>query len=141
MNTLNFSTLKIVFENVKTYIASKSSEWAGRVVITIKDGLTFLEDPRMASLAVVWFNFGILELAKRINQYVSFCISDQVNDHERIKTAVHITVSGGLFVGGNIAFIKATGINLNPFVILAIAATTFVLKHGLDNCIKHQTTQ
>lgn len=130
-------TSRDVFNSVETYLVSKSSEWAGRVITALKSGLTYLEDPRMASLTVFMTNFAILELAVRISRLIGSCYRSSSEMGRRIKLAFEITVASGLTIVGNVALIKATGIALHPGVIAALIGATFMIKYNLENYLEH----
>lgn len=136
MNNLNIASFQNAFNSIKNTAISKISEWRGYIVVKLQSGIPYLQEPRLASSAVLLVNFLILELAIRISQFVGFCLPQKTVTEKNIKTAFEFTLAGALILGANVAFIKTTKISLNPFVVTAIVILTFIIKINLQRYIE-----
>lgn len=137
MNNVNISFFQSSFNQAKTYIFSKGSEWKGRIIVKIKENLTHLEDRRVAIATIFVANFVILELAMRISQLVGLCLPDRTMTQKRIKKVIEITIASVLTLSGNVAFVKATALSLNSFIITAVMMVAFITKYHLTNYVEH----
>lgn len=124
------------FNEVKSYLTVQSKEWAGRFVTSLDSAKTYLDDPRFASLSLLLGNFIIAEIAIRIGDLIGCLFPSDIPEtaeQRNIRLAFVIPITGGLIIAGNVAFVKATGIKLNPIVITAVAAITWVMRLQMGN--------
>jgi hypothetical protein len=136
MNIVTFPSMQTTFQQITTFILEKKGEWLGHIVTKVKVGLTYLEDPRLASIALFFVNFGILELASRVSRLVGLCLSKQTTAQKDIKFAFELTLTSALVILGNMAFIKVANISLNPYVVVPIVVVTFMIKQSLENYLE-----
>jgi hypothetical protein len=140
MNIVTFPSIQTTFYNLTSFIIERKSEWFGYVVTKVRSGLTYLEDPRLASVAIFLANFPILELAHRICQLlVGMCLSNESSEKKTVSLVVEFTLGSALVIAGNMAFIKLTNISLSPYVIAPIVVATFMIKSSLENYLEQPT--
>lgn len=135
MSSVVIDTLKNAFTQVKGFVVDKTSEWGGRIVAYLKNGATYLEDPRYASGAVFAINFGIFEVALRLSKVVELLLPNETSTEDNVQFVSRIIVGSCLVIAGNMCFAKWLGITLHPLVITAIAIASLIVRHELHGHI------
>lgn len=132
MNPIFRMSLKDSIGYIPAFIAAKASEWAGRAVVSFKQSLGYLQDPRIASMSIFSINFLIIEAATRIGRLLAFFLPNKTVGQRNIKYVLLFPVTCGLVIAGNIVFLKATQIKLHVLAIAALIIASFVAKVELE---------
>ncbi len=129
MNWIALLNLENRFSSILPSLNSVASEWCGRAVAKLDLAISYLQDRRLASAAIIVANFVILEIAFRISVFAGFFLPKK----ESIRKVCLFALVGALTLAGNMAFVKATKIKLDPLVVTALAMGTFFVKLKLEN--------
>lgn len=136
MNTLTSIPYRAALETAREVVYRKSSELAERYITVIKSASVYLEDPRYASASVFFINFFFIETATRLGVLAGRAFPSGTPAQRDIKFICIVTLMTGIVALGNVAYIKAAHITLDPVVICALVIVSFVTKIELENRVR-----